>query len=122
MKNSIIIILMVTIFISCEKTVDLKYKGNQSKIVIKGDITNEAGPYIVKIAKSINLSNTESYPTIDNAVVTIRDNAGNSETLSPQGNGVYRTGNMAGVPGRTYTLNVNAEGQTYSAQSTMPTN
>src|SRR5688500_4405377 len=112
MKNSIIVILMAAIFISCEKTVDLKYKGNQSKIVIEGDITNETGPYFVKITKSINLSNTGNYPTIDNAVVTISDNAGNSETLSPQGNGVYRTNAIAGVPGRTYTLTVNAEGQT----------
>ena len=120
MKTSIIVIFMAAIFISCEKTVDLKYKGNQSMIVIVGDITNEAGPYFVKITKSINLSDTGSYPTIDNAVVTISDNAGNSETLSPQGNGVYRTNAIAGVPGRTYTLTVNAESQIYTAQSTMP--
>jgi hypothetical protein len=120
MKTSIIVILMAAIFISCEKTVDLKYKGNQSKIVIEGDITNETGPYFVKITKSINLSNTGSYPTIDNAMVTISDNAGNSETLSPQGNGVYRTDAIAGVPGRTYTLTVNAEGRIYTAQSTIP--
>ena len=120
MKTSIIIILVAAIFIGCEKTVDLNYKGNQSKIVIEGDITNEAGPYFVKITKSINLSNTESYPTIDNAVVAISDNAGNMETLSPQGNGEYRTNAIAGVPGRTYTLTVIAESQTYTAQSTMP--
>jgi len=120
MKNSIIVILMAAIFISCEKTVDLKYKGNQSKVVIEGNISNEAGPYFVKITKSINLSDTGSYPTIDNAAVIISDNVGNSETLSPQGNGVYRTNAIEGVPGRTYTLTVTAEGQTYTAQSTMP--
>lgn len=67
------VILMAAILVSCEKTVDLKYKGNQSKIVIEGNITDEAGPYFVKITKSINLSGTGGYLTIDNAAVTIND-------------------------------------------------
>ncbi len=108
------------LFTSCEKTVDLKYKGNQSKIIIEGNITNEPGPYFVKITKSVSLSATGNYPTIDNAVVTISDNAGNSESLTPQGNGLYRTNTLTGVAGRTYTLTVNAESQTYTAQSIMP--
>jgi hypothetical protein len=72
-----------------------------------------------KITKSVSLSTTGNYPTIDNAVVTISDNAGNNETLTPQGNGLYRTNTLTGVIGRTYTLTVNAENQTYTAQSTM---
>lgn len=120
MKNIISIILAALFFTSCEKTVDLKYKGNQSKIIIEGNVTNEAGPYFVKVTKSVSLSATGNYPTIDNAVVTISDNAGNSESLTPQGNGLYRTNTLTGVAGRTYTLTVNAESQTYTAQSIMP--
>jgi hypothetical protein len=119
MKNIISIILIALLFTSCEKTVDLKYKGNQSKIIIEGNITNEPGPYFVKVTKSVSLSATGNYPTVDNAVVTISDNAGSSETLNPQGNGMYRTNTLIGLPGRTYTLTVNAESQTYTAQSTM---
>jgi hypothetical protein len=120
MKNIISIILIALFFTSCEKTVDLKYKGNQSRIIIEGNITNEPGPYFVKITKSISLPDTGNYSTIDNAVVIISDNAGNSETLTPQGNGMYRTNTLTGVIGRTYTLTVNAENQTYTAQSTTP--
>lgn len=120
MKNIIGIIGIAVLFASCEKTVDLKYKGNQSKIIIEGNITNESGPYFVKITKSISLTATGNYPTIDNAIVVISDNAGNNETLIPQGNGMYRTNTLSGVQGRTYTLTVNAESQTYTAQSTMP--
>lgn len=119
MKNIIIIILIALFFTSCEKTVDLKYKGNQSKIIIEGNITNDSAPYFVKITKSVSLTATGNYPTIDNAVVTISDNAGNNEILNPQGNGMYRTNTITGVIGRTYTLTVNAENQTYTAQSTM---
>src|SRR5687767_3322151 len=120
MKNSTSIILIILLFTSCEKTVDLKYKGNQSRVIIEGNITNEPGPYFVKITKSVSLSETEDYSAINNAVVTISDDAGNSETLTPQGNGMYRTNSLAGLPGHTYMLTVNAENQTYAAQSTMP--
>lgn len=120
MKTIISILLIAILFTSCEKTVDLKYKGNTSKIIIEGNITNEAAPYFVKITKSVSLTATGNYPTIDNAVVTISDNAGNNETLTPISNGMYRTNTLTGVTGRTYTLTVNAEGQTYTAQSAMP--
>jgi hypothetical protein len=120
MKNVISILFIALLFISCEKTVDLKYKSNQSRIIIEGNITNEPGPYFVNITKSIPLSDTGNYPTIDNAIVAISDNAGNSETLTPQGNGLYRTNTLTGVPGRVYTLTVNAESQTFTAISTMP--
>jgi hypothetical protein len=120
MKNVIGIIFIALFITSCEKTVDLKYKDNQSKIIIEGNVTNEPGPYFVKITKSINLANTEANPAIDDAVVIISDNTGNSETLVPQGNGIYRTSTLVGSQGKTYTLTVEAENQIYTAQSTMP--
>lgn len=120
MKNIIGIIGIAFLFTSCEKKVDLKYKSNQSNIIIEGNITNETGPYFVKITKSIALKETGAYPTIDNAIVTISDDAGNSETLTSQGNGAYRTTTIQGVEGRTYTLTVKTENHIYTAQSTMP--
>jgi hypothetical protein len=66
------------------------------------------------------LPDTGNYPVVDNAVVTISDDAGNSETLISLGNGTYRTTLLNGVEGRTYTLIVNTENQAYTAQSIMP--
>jgi len=123
MKNSsciLFIAIALLLFTSCEKKVNLSYKGNNSRIIIEGNITNEAGPYFVKITKSVNLTATETNPTIDDALVTISDNAGNNETLTSLGKGMYRTTLLNGVEGRTYTLTVKTEGQTYTAQSTMP--
>lgn len=119
MKNIISIISVALLLTSCEKIVDLKYKDNPAKIVIEGNITNEAGPYFVKITKSIKLTETGAYPTVNNATVTISDNVGNSETLAADGNGVYKTTALNGVTGRTYTLTVQVEDQTYTAQSTL---
>lgn len=120
MKNILSIIVTVLLFTACEKVIDLDYKSNQSKIVIEGNITNEAGPYLVKITRSVSLTGTGAYPTIDDAAVTISDDAGNSESLNPLGNGIYQTTNLKDVEGRTYTLTVEAEGRIYTAQSAMP--
>ncbi|WEK34260.1 MAG: DUF4249 family protein [Candidatus Pseudobacter hemicellulosilyticus] len=120
MKYIISLLSLGFLLVSCEKTVDLKYKSNQSALIIEGNITNEAGPYTVKITRSIPLREKGSYPTVDNAEVSISDNEGHSETLTPQGNGVYHTSTIAGVEGRTYTLTVKTDNQTYTAQSTMP--
>jgi hypothetical protein len=120
MKNIFSIIIITLFFSSCEKVVNVDYKDNQSLIAIEGNITNEAGPYYVKIIKSISLQDTGSYPTIDNAIVSIGDNAGNNETLISQGKGMYRTSTLNGTEGRTYTLTIQAENKLYTAQSTMP--
>jgi len=120
MKNITIIAFFSLLFAGCEKTIELDYKANQSQIIIEGNISNGPGPYFVKISKSIGLSDLGDYPTVDNAAVAISDDAGKSETLVFEGNGVYRTTSITGVEGRTYTLTVEAEGQTYTAQSTMP--
>jgi len=121
MKNILSVpIVILLLFTGCEKVIDLDYKDNRSRIIIQGNITNEAGPYFVKITRSVNLTDTEDYPTIDDAVVTISDDAGNNEILTPLGDGIYKASTLVGVEGRTYSLTVNAEGEVYAAQSTMP--
>ncbi len=120
MKNIIVIIIAAITLTSCEKTVQLPYKNNQSRIVIEGNITNEDGPYFVKITKSARLQGTSDYTTIDDAIVTISDNSGNSEVLTATGGGVYRTATLKGTEGNAYTLTVKADGETYTAQSIMP--
>ena len=120
MKNIISLIAAAFLFSACEKVIDLDYQGNQSRIVIEGSVTDAQGPYFVKITKSVGLSSSGAFPVVDNALVTLSDDAGNSEVLSPQGGGVYRSALTQGKEGRTYTLTVKADNQVYIAQSTMP--
>ena len=100
MKNNISLLLATLLFTSCEKVIDVKYDGNQSRIIIEGNITNEPGSYFVKITKSISLKEIGEFPAIDNAVVTISDNVGNSEILTPKGHGLYSTEKLIGTIGR----------------------
>lgn len=120
MKNIFLIILSLFLVTSCEKEIDLDLDDQSGKIVVEGNVTDQAGPYYVKITKSVAFTEGNQYPAIENAQVVLSDNTGQTETLSYVGNGTYQTSTFVGQPGRTYTLKINAEGQQYSAQSTMP--
>jgi Domain of unknown function (DUF4249) len=120
MKNHIWKLFLSIGLVGCEKIVDLDYKRNESTVTIEGNITMGTGPHRVKITKSVALAETGMYPAIDNAVVVISDDVGNNEVLIPQGEGLYITESTEGTPGRTYTLTVTVDSQTYTAQSTMP--
>lgn len=120
MKNIFLIILSLFLVTSCEKEIDLDLEDQSGQIVIEGNITDQAGPYFVKITKSVAFTQANQYPAITNAQVILSDNTGQTETLQYAGNGNYKTSAFVGQPGRIYTLTINAEGKQYTAQSTMP--
>lgn len=106
---------------SCTKVIDVNLNKTEPVIVIQGEITDTTGPYTVKVTKTIDIDKDNNFPGVSGAVVTIADDAGNSETLTDMGSGgIYETRTLQGTPGRTYTLTVVVEGKTYTATSTMP--
>jgi hypothetical protein len=120
MKNIIFIILSLFLLTSCEKEIDLDLDDKSGNIVIEGNITNQPGPYIVRITKSVAFTQNNQYPAVTGAQVVVSDNTGQTEILQYVGDGKYMTTAFTGVTGRTYTLKIQAEGKQYTAQSTMP--
>jgi hypothetical protein len=106
MKNIFIVFALLMLLTGCEKVVDLKLDNSSGTVVIEGNITNTAGPYFIKITKSVSFDQT--------------DNIGQRDTLTYAGNGNYKTNTLLGITGRTYNLKVIADGKTYTASSTMP--
>jgi len=105
---------------SCKKVIKLDLDTSSSHIVIQGDIYDHRGPYTVQISKSVNFYDSSTYPAVSGAIVTISDSAGNSDLLKESSPGLYITSTLKGIAGRTYTLLVKSDGQTYTASSTMP--
>ncbi len=108
------------LFSSCKKVIQVDLKASDKKIVIEGDINDASSINTITLTKNINFNESNVFPNVTGAIVKISDDAGNSETLTETSAGVYQTFSMPGVQGRTYFLSVEAEGKTYSAQSTMP--
>src|SRR5688572_7546758 len=91
---------------SCEKVIDIDLNQSSPAVVIEGDITNETGPYTIRITQSINFDDRNEFPPVSDAVVTVSDSEGNRELLTEVSPGVYETETTEGIPGRTYTLEV----------------
>jgi hypothetical protein len=112
--------LLIVLF-SCEKVIDVDLNEDDPKVVIEATFTAGETTHQVLITKTLNFSEGEPYPVVDNAVVTVTDNLGNAQVLSYAGNGIYQTTGYAVVEGRTYTLSAVIDGKTYTALSTVPT-
>ena len=120
MKNKIILFLTITILASCQKVITLDLNSASPKYVIEGGVHNASAPLQIKITKTRNFSDNNSFEGIANATVTISDNAGNITDLAHTNGGIYQTTAMPGVPGRIYNLTVKIGNEIFSATSQMP--
>lgn len=124
MKNKIkilLILLAVLIMPACEKTITLKLKGVEPRVVIDATLTNTEGEgaCLVSMHKTIDYFAENTFVPIENAMILLSDNKGNTEMLYEYEPGKYSSTVMSGEPGTTYTLEVTAEGKSYSAVSIM---
>ncbi len=114
-------VLAAVILVSCQQVVSIDLNKANPHIVIEGIVTDQPIPDSVRITKSGDYFEPSLFfPSISGALVTVSDGAGALDTLKEDDPGTYRSQTLTGVPGRTYTLNVAANGNTYSAVSTMP--
>lgn len=120
MKNIFLIIISLFLVISCEREIDLNLEDQSGNIVIEANVTDQAGPYTVRITKSVSFTQSNSYPGVENAQVTLSDNLGQTENLQHIGDGIYQASSFQGQSGRTYTLKVQTDGKEYTSQSKMP--
>jgi len=106
--------------VSCQKVIDIGVFNSAPQLVAEGTITDQQGPCIVKLTKTIDIDNFAGIPSVTGADVEISDSAGVKETLTEAGNGIYISNTILGIPGHKYKLMINSGGQLYSAVSVMP--
>ncbi len=123
MKNLSILVLtfLVTLLSSCTKVVDLKLNEPESKIAVEGIISNQAGGSFIKLVYTKGYLSSEAPQTIVDAQVSVRDNEGILTIFTPSDNeGLYLPpATFSGEIGKTYTLDVQYEGGSIFAESTM---
>ncbi len=110
--------------LGCLQPIELDFQSDEEYLVIDGFITDDFGPHTIKISKSQPFTNDEVviFEKVQNAVVTITDDLGNVTSLTMSGPGNYLTSSVfSGQIGRSYTLNVEVNGETYeSTQQQIP--
>ena len=111
--------LIVLFCISCIRNVAVPIRNVTPKLVVEGLITTDSMPYTVNLSYSGNFSNTYQFsdqPFIKDAMVTIKDDLGDSTKCAWVTEGTYQSTDthFIGTVGRSYTLIVKlADEKTY---------
>ena len=121
LRNISLIILLVA-FGSCEEKYWPDLEGRyQNLLVVDGMITNEPGPYIVRLSLSSPVDDPENLPVMGYQII-IKDNHGNTETLHEISRGIYSTNpdGIQGVAGRKYKIEISSQkGEFYQSEYEM---
>jgi Domain of unknown function (DUF4249) len=113
-------IAMMILFSSCQKVIDVDIKNVEKKYVVEAVITDQLDSSKVLISTTKNVSENNDFPGIGGAVVTVTDEAGIVTTFAEDSTGYYYAHGFKGAIGKTYTLRVVANSETFTASSTMP--
>lgn len=115
-------LVVAAIFLNtaCTEKIDLDLKNSTPELVIEGYINDQPGPYYVALTMSKLYNEDFNFQGVAGATIVMSDDAGNTDTLTDAGiQGLYQTNTIQGVVGRTYHLEVTADGKTYNSYCLM---
>ncbi len=116
----IISLLALLALSSCQKVIEVKLDETNKKLVVDAVLTDQSGGCIVKLSKTKNFGEDNNFNGLSGATVTITEDAGTVTSLIEVEPGVYTDQQLKGWTGKTYHLSVIADGENYTAISTMP--
>ena len=126
MKSMLIAVcLSVPVLVGCERVVDIDVEEGPERLVVEGRVERHQDDPL--ITQSIRLSTTapyfsnESTPSVSGAEVIVHDDEGGTYLFaeSPSQAGMYENRDMRPEVGRTYTLEIDLEGESYRAVETL---
>jgi hypothetical protein len=118
MKKYILFFICLNIMLlsSCKKDIDIDYHQVPSHYVVEASVSNTNME--ARISRTQNMDDNSTQSNISNAVVVITGDDGSSNRLSYLSNGRYIS-RSKGVPGVTYTITVDVDGEHFTSTSTM---
>jgi hypothetical protein len=97
---------------SCVSEFIPEIEEEEELLVVEGLITNQPGPYVIKLSKSLPLGLKSEAKPLGGCLVTIADDLGNNFMLTEAETGTYVTDSASfmGETGRSYTLEITTAG------------
>ena len=118
-KPMILICVAATLFMACQKVIDIDLNSAAPQVVVEGFV-KEGGQASIFLSYTSNYFDSNDFTDVTGAIVNISDGTGFTEQLTEFPDGRYYSSSLQGVTGRTYTLNILADGQEYTGSSVMP--
>lgn len=114
------VLLYGWLVVSCITPYQPDTVSNQSALVVEGQITDQPGPYSIRLTRTADYSFKSLNLLESGATVIISDNLGNQEMLKEQSVGTYQTAasGIRGIAGRRYKLTVQTkDGKRYESDA-----
>ena len=119
-KKYIYILLLIFALVSCEKIIQVDLNDAEPRIVVEGQITNEAGLNLVSLSKTSSFYSTDTITRIVGATVSVSDDDGNTFILDEIAPGFYNNKIMKTDRYQSYKLHVDTGFEIIEAYSTTP--
>jgi hypothetical protein len=117
MKRLLFLLIAASGLSACEDVIDVDIPEGQPSLVVEGAVTDQPGPYVVRLTKTIPYFDERDLPPVPGAVLTLSDSEGQRETLRERSPGTYVTSTFRGKIGNRYILTIQAEGEEYRAET-----
>jgi hypothetical protein len=114
------ILVFAPFLISCEDVIQVNLQNASPRLVVEGRISNLSDTVKIMLHRSTDYFTPTGIIAENNAIVTIRDSRDSVISLPDQGEGTYAVINFHARPGDQFTLNINAGGVNYEANTQMP--
>lgn len=118
--NKILLILMSVIIIGCEEIIEIDLNSASPQIIIEANLTNTINRNFVTITESTDFYNPNTYKTISNAEVIIKENDGTNYILEEISPGNYKNLALLASKEKEYSIEVNYNNINYKASSYVP--
>ena len=112
----LILIIIVSLFFSCERVVNIDLNDVTPAIVIEGRVYEDSLAW-VEIHQTTSYFNPDTQLCICDAIVSVREDDNLPDTLLYKGGGLYESSALTGKSGSTYYLKVEYQDKIYEAQS-----
>jgi hypothetical protein len=121
--KTIILLLTLTI-ISCEDVIDVDVQTAPSRLTVEASLDWEKGTagneQTIKLSMSTPYFDTTTNTAVSGASVKVTNDSNGTEFIfTDQGNGEYRTSAFIPIVNQSYTMEIQYDGETYSATETM---
>lgn len=115
-KLNIVLLLLAIILAGCKDEFWPELSDYENIMVVDGSVTNEPGPYEIRLSYSTSVRNPEFNPIV-HAQVQIVDGEGVTENLTEVTPGHYQTAEngIQGVVGNAYKILIKTNGKTYES-------
>lgn len=110
-------LITAMLWYGCTELYEPQTESQLDALVVEGLVTNEAGPFTVKLSRAVAYNSTTLRKPVAGATLLIKDNKGQSFSLKEKDSGSYQTPeNFLAVIGNFYSLHIKTrEGDTFES-------